>query len=210
LEDAVNWLERKIKEESLKRPEQVQRYKETLDLLQDRIKDNQGVESIPLSREDSEMLARLAKAGEVDKSTLKDLGVSTEDLITYEHIMQEAFKAGMNAATISMVLKVAPELFRAISYLISQGEIDEEQFRRIGFAAIQGGAEGFLTGTLSAAIMSACKNCVYSGGPVCPVERHVPVPQGRFPERNLMMPDGSPTGLPLAFSSVLGYDEPRS
>ncbi len=161
LTDAVNWLERKIEEESQKRPEQVQRYKETLGLLQDRLTDKEGVGSVPLSKEDSEMLARLAKSGEVDKSTLKDLRVSKEDLITFEYAMQESFKAGMNAAIISMVLRVAPEIFKVISYLLSQGEIDEGQFRKIGFAAVQGSAEGFLTGAVSAAITNACKTKVF-------------------------------------------------
>lgn len=41
--------------------------------------------------------------------------------------------------------------------MIETGELDREQFRRIGFAALSGGAEGFLRGSVSAALTIACK-----------------------------------------------------
>lgn len=157
LEEATNWLKRKIQEESSKRPEQVQRYQDTLDMLRDKIEDGKGTSSVALSKEEAEALARLAKEGLVSEDTLKDLGISTEELIHYEYILQEAFKAGTTAATISIVLKVAPEIYKAISFLIKNGEVDEHQFQKIGFAALQGGAEGFVRGSVSAAITSACK-----------------------------------------------------
>lgn len=64
----------------------------------------------------------------------------------------------MKAATISMVLKVAPEIYRSIEYLIKNGELDEKQFQKIGLAALQGGAEGFVRGSVSAAITVACRS----------------------------------------------------
>ena len=157
LEEATNWLKRKIQEESAKRPEQVQRYQETLDMLKDRIEDGNGTASVPLSKEDAEVLAGLAKEGLVSEDILKDLGISTEEIIHYKYILQEAFHAGTTAATISIVLKLAPEIYKAISYLIQNRELDEHQFQKIGFAALQGGAEGFVRGSISAAITSACK-----------------------------------------------------
>jgi hypothetical protein len=72
--------------------------------------------------------------------------------------MQQAIKAGLTAATISMVLKVAPEIFRAIDYLIKNGDIDKEQFKKIGFAALSGSAEGFVRGSVSGAITTCCKS----------------------------------------------------
>lgn len=154
LVEATEWLKRKIEKESVARPEQVERYKETLALLEDRIRDNEGTESIPLSRKDSQRLAELAKQGKVNA---KDLGLTTEELVTYEYILQQALKAGMTAATISIVLKVAPEIIKAIQYLIENGKIDAQHFRSIGFAAISGAADGFIKGFLSAAITAACK-----------------------------------------------------
>ena len=157
MEEAITWLKRKIQEESIKRPEQVRRYQETLEMLRDRIKDDNGTSSIPLSKDEAETLASLAKEGLVSEDILEDLGISTEEIIHYQYILQEAFKAGTTAATISIVLKVAPEIYKAISYLIENRELDEHQFQKIGFAALQGGAEGFVRGSISAAITSACK-----------------------------------------------------
>lgn len=157
LVEATEWLNRKIIEEGSKRPEQVERYKETLKMLRDKIEDGKGTESVALTKEQAEELARLAKEGKVTEQDLKDLGISTEDLIKYEYVLKQAFKAGVTAATISMVLKVAPEIYKAISYLIKNGELDEKQFQKIGFAALSGAAEGFIRGSISAAITTACK-----------------------------------------------------
>ena len=158
LEEATAWLKRKILEEESKRPEQAARYQETLEMLTDKIKDGKGTESIALTKEEAEQLARLAKEGRITNETLKELGISTENLIKYEYVMKQAFKAGVSAATISMVLKAAPEIYKAISYLIKNGELDEKQFQKIGFAALQGGAEGFVRGCVAAAITTACKS----------------------------------------------------
>lgn len=154
LEEATKWLSRMIQTESARRPEQVYRYQETLDLLTDRLKDNEGVESIPLSKKEAEELATLAKQGKINAD---DLGLTTEEIIKFDNIMQQAFKAGMTAATISLMLKVAPEIYKAISYLIKNGEIDGERFKKIGFAAVSGGAEGFIRGTVSSALTTCCK-----------------------------------------------------
>ena len=154
LQEATEWLERMIKTESARRPEQVERYKETLALLKDRLSNDEGVESIPLSKDEAEALAALAKEGKV---SAEELGLTTEELVKFEHVLQQAFKAGLTAATISMVLKVAPEIFKAIEHLINEGEIDVEDFKRIGFAAISGSAEGFIRGSVSAALTTSCK-----------------------------------------------------
>lgn len=154
LQDAIDWLERKIAKESTTRPEQVKRYQETLNLLRDRISDGEGTESIALSREDAQKLAELAKEGKINA---EELGLTTEELITYEYILQQAFKAGLTAATISAVLKLAPEIIKSVYYLIQHGAIDAEYFKSMGFAAVSGGAEGFIRGTVSAGLTVTCK-----------------------------------------------------
>lgn len=155
IEEAAGWLERKIAKESLTRPEQVKRYQETLDLLKDRIEDNKGVESIPLSSEEARKLAEAAKN---DGLIPEKWGLTTEQIIQYRYILKQSLKAGLSAATISMVLKAAPEVYQAIGYLIRNGQIDEELFLRAGFSALSGAAEGFLQGALSAAITSCCSS----------------------------------------------------
>ena len=63
----------------------------------------------------------------------------------------------MSAAVITMVLKQSPEILKAIHYLIENGEIDEEQFKVLGFKALTSSSEGFIRGTVSAAITGSCK-----------------------------------------------------
>ena len=155
LMEAAKWLERKISAEGSKRPEQVERYRETLELLNDKITDSKGNESIPLSKEDAGKLAQLAKEGKVDP---EEWGLTTEELIKAEYLLKQAFKAGLTAATISIVLKTAPVIINSVKYLIENGEVDEEQFKKIGFAALEGGAIGFIRGTVSAAITTACQS----------------------------------------------------
>lgn len=154
LKEATMFLERKIREEAVKRSEQGHRYEETLKLLSDKVKDNKGNESIALSEQEARELARLSKEGGVNP---EDLHLTTEELIKYTNILRHAYKAGLTAATISMVLRVAPEIWNAIAYLIKNGEIEEGQFKKIGFAAITGAGEGFVRGTVSAAITASCK-----------------------------------------------------
>lgn len=123
-------------------------------MLKDRLSDDKGAESIPLSKKEAEALATLAKQGKINAD---ELGLTTEELINYDYIIQQAFKAGLTAATISVVLKVSPEIIKAIDYLMKNGEINAEQFKKIGFAAVSGGAEGFIRGSVSAAITASCE-----------------------------------------------------
>ena len=158
LEIACEWLKRKIVTTAITRPEQVERYKETLEKLSDRLSDGQGTESIPLSEADAKALATLAKEGKVGGDDLKQLGISADEVIGFEYLAKEAFRFGMTSATISIVLNVSPEIYKAINYLIRNGELDERQFQRIGFAALKSGGESFVRGTMSAAITIACKS----------------------------------------------------
>lgn len=158
MEEAAKWLERKIATESSIRLEQMKRYQDTLALLRDRISDNEGNESIPLTRQDAEKLATLAKEGKFDA---EEFGLTAPELVNAEMILKESLKAGLSAAVISIVLKIGPEIFKTIDYLIKNGEIEEEQFKRIGFAALSGGTEGFVRGSVAAAITTCCKTGVF-------------------------------------------------
>ncbi len=107
-----------------------------------------------MSEQEARELASLSKEGGVNP---EGLNFTTEELIKFTNILRQAYKAGLTAATISMVLRVAPEVLNAIAYLIKNGEIEEGQFKKIGFAAITGAGEGFVRGTVSAAITASCK-----------------------------------------------------
>ena len=64
----------------------------------------------------------------------------------------------MDAAMLSIVLKAAPEIYKAIQYLVETGKVDGEQLKEGGLAALSGGAEGFVRGSLAAAITTACQS----------------------------------------------------
>lgn len=153
IEEATTWLKRKIAEESINRPEQVQRYQDTLDMLTSKISDGKGVESIELSKAEAQRIASIAKEGAI---TEEGLGLTTEELIKLQNILNQSIKAGMSAAIVSLVLKTAPEIIKAIEYLIRTGELDEEAFKNIGFAALKGSSEGFVRGSIAAAITTGC------------------------------------------------------
>lgn len=155
--DATNWLERMINTESARRPEQVKRYQDTLQMLRDKISDNEGNESISLSREDAEKIAMLSKAGKFDAS---EYGITAPEVLNFELLVKELMKAGISAAVISLVLKVGPEIYKAIDYLIKNGELEEDRFKKIGFAAVTGSSEGFIRGSVAAAITACCKSGV--------------------------------------------------
>lgn len=156
LKDAQVWLKQQIAVESHRgRAEQVKRYQEALDMLTDRIKSGGGTESVPLTEAESRELARLAKEGGFDP---KKWGLSTAELIELEDIMRQAFHAGLSAALISVALKVGPEICGIIVKLIDSGEVTKDDFMRLGFNALQGGSEGFVRGTVAAAVTISCKS----------------------------------------------------
>lgn len=157
LQLAQQWLKRKIAKVSVTSPEQVNRYKETLELLDTKVSDNKGVMSIELTSEEAKRLAELSKKGCVSLEELEKLGVSVNDLIQYEHILKEAFKGGLTAAVVSSVLNVAPEIIKAFIYLIKTGQLEENLLKKFGGAAIKGSVEGFINGTISAALTAVCK-----------------------------------------------------
>lgn len=97
LEEAASWLERMINTEAARRPEQVKRYQDTLQLLRDKIFDNQGNESIPLSKADAEKLAGIAKEGKFDSF---EYGIAAPEVLNFELLMKESMKAGVSTAVI--------------------------------------------------------------------------------------------------------------
>ena len=157
LEEIKALLRQKVATEKAIRPEQVQRYEDTIRMIDDHINDGNGVESIPLDTEKAKELARLAKESGVSEDKLFEMSLSTEELIEFSDVMSEAFRAGLTAATISMVLKIAPEIYKALAILIQSGELDVVQFKKVGFAALSGASECFVRGTVSAALTTACK-----------------------------------------------------
>lgn len=147
--DAKTALEQKIaKLTALGRTEQADSLKETLSRLSDRVSAGE-VESIPLTEVEARELATALKNEGFDPA---DFGLTFDNLLSAQDILKQAFKAGLTAALISTVLKVAPKICGIITRLIKEGKVDSKQFKELGFAAVTGPAEGFVSGTVASAI----------------------------------------------------------
>lgn len=154
LEDAVKYLKKKIAKESVTRPAEVERLKDTLALMRDKLEDSKGNESIPLSEAEAEKIAKAAAKGKFDP---KDFGISTEELMRWDHVARESIKAGLAAAAITAAIKTAPELLKIIRHLDETGELDVEQLKKTGHIALSSGGTGLVRGALSAAVTTVCK-----------------------------------------------------
>jgi len=73
-------------------------------------------------------------------------------------MVKESLYAGMSAAVLSMVLKLAPEFYKAIDYLLKNGEINKEQLKESGLSVIGIGGESFIKGFFTSIITFACKS----------------------------------------------------
>lgn len=158
LEKAKDLLSRRIARETANgKTELVNQYKEVLNTLDDVISDGKGNSSLALTREQSQKLAVSAKNGNIEKELLEECGLDVNKLVTPADIMNEAFSAGLTAAMISMIITVAPTVINGISMLISNGEIDLELFKEFGVKSLTGFAKGFVNGSITAAVVAACK-----------------------------------------------------
>lgn len=165
LEEARAWLRRKVLEETARGDGFERKYQDALDLLADvdghSIIDNgHGVQSRPLTKEQATELAQLAKENNIDPA---EWGLTADSFISLEDILRGSFDAGMTAALVDMVLKIVPEIYKAIEYLITTGQIDAESIKKIGVAAISGAAQGFLIGSITYAVTAACQAGMVKG-----------------------------------------------
>lgn len=148
-EDALKYLAKKVADEGMRRPDQVHRYKDTMEQLVTRVDDGEGVKSWALSKEGSRGLARDSKSGEIDA---EKLGLSKKQVVSSEHIAQNAFDAGAKAAAIAAAIALAPVVLETISRSVESRELDLSAFSERGSAIVESGLRAFLTGSLSAGV----------------------------------------------------------
>lgn len=79
-------------------------------------------------------------------------GLITENFIKIDYVLHQSLKAGVTAATITSLLKIAPEIYKVIMDLIEKSHIDKDQLKKVGFVSLTAPVEGFLRGSISAAI----------------------------------------------------------
>lgn len=163
LEGAKTLLHKKIlslESDSSPTPEtklQLKRYNEVYKTLTDVVSDGRGNESIQLSHSDAIKLAKAAKAGNIDKELLAECGLDINKLVTAKDIACESLKAGLSAATFSLILSITPTIVNGISMLISSGELDIECLKEGGASALPTSALSFLSGSITAALNTSCQ-----------------------------------------------------
>ncbi len=160
LEDAKAYAVKRIaRAEARGLDKEVERWGKVRDNLTDRIEADNGVKGRAATN--AEMREKAVKVSNGEKLDPSDDGLTSQQLIENAAILKSALKAGASAAAISAALKVAPEVYRAIDYLIETGELDDEHLRTIGAAACDGAATGFVTGSATAAITAAAGKGVF-------------------------------------------------
>lgn len=133
------------------------RYKEVLDTLTDVISDGKGEQSIPLSHDDAVKLAEAAKKGDIDKELLEEVGLDVNKLVTAKDIGIEAFKAGMSAMTISLVISLVPVLIEVLGKVMREEDVSPEDLKRYGLRVLSDSGRGLVVGSLTGAIYACCK-----------------------------------------------------
>lgn len=135
---------------------EVARWQKVSDALTDRVSDERGVESRPITVAEARQKAIDVSSGKALDPA--DDHMTVADVIQLQDVLKQSLKAGATAAAFSAALKVAPEIYRAIDALIREGELDEGSIQALGAATLDGGATGFVSGTATAAITAmACK-----------------------------------------------------
>lgn len=132
-------------------------YAETESQLDDVVKNEEGVSSKSAPRKELEKIAKESKNKEFKAA---EHGVTAASAIKIEYLLKQALKAGYTTAAITVAMQLTPEIFKAIDYLIKNGEIDISQIKNMGAKGISAGAEGFLRGSISAFLQIMCDSGV--------------------------------------------------
>ena len=127
-------------------------YQEVADNTVDTVSDG-DIESRELTKADAEKIAREVKNDEFDPD---EYDLNAKEEIKADFIFKNAVQAGLSAAAISAIMKAAPEIYKAIDYLIKNHAIDYQALKKIGGDAIKGSGEGFLRGFLACTIQILC------------------------------------------------------
>ena len=136
------------------RPEVSDAFTETEMKLTDSVRNQERVSSKGITRKELENIAYESKE---QRFQAREHGVTSDSAIRTEYLIKQALKAGYTTAAITVAVQLAPEIYKAIDFLIKRGEIDIRYIQRIGVKGISVGAEGFLRGSVSSALFIMCE-----------------------------------------------------
>ncbi|TMU82180.1 hypothetical protein FGG79_21065 [Bacillus sp. BHET2] len=136
------------------RPEAAEAYQHTANYARSVIEEN-GYSSQGLSDGEALKIVEEIKNGTFNP---KRYGLTTEDFVKVEYVIQQALKAGVTAAALTAIIKVTPEIYRIIMNMIEQGYIEKDQLIQAGFITLDSSVEGFIRGSVAAAITATLKS----------------------------------------------------
>ena len=132
--------------DKVNRPDVSDAHMDTKEHLVGKVTDVEGVESKELSIKEAKDIAKEAK-----KEGFKPEKHGFEKETAVENVkidyINQAFKAGLKVASITAIIQIVPELYKAIDYLIKNGEIDVDEAKKSGKGVITSSGEAFLRGS---------------------------------------------------------------
>ena len=143
LKGAIEEANRQAGRNILTRPEISESNEETAAHLTDSVADSEGVASKELTTKEARQIAKEVKKDGFDP---EKHGYAKQDEFEFDYI-QSGLKAGLTAATITAIMQLVPEMYKAVDYLIKHGEIDLNQLKQSGKKVISASGESFLRGT---------------------------------------------------------------
>ena len=154
IKDAIVALDKQISKElnNLNNPDREQIAKILQDVrskLTDHLSSPAGDQSMPLTEDMAKELAKLGKEGKFDPRRY-DITIAKQADI--RHICTNIFNAGLNAAWVSALIKILPNIYKLIINMINDEKLREEDLLNIGKSGLLGGAQGFVLGTITASI----------------------------------------------------------
>lgn len=162
LEEAKNYLQGRINKLSKIEGEvasgRKQAYQETLDNLKDRLEAPDGTESKPLSRDEAQAIAELAKDGEFKPEKFK---VTLSSVISPKYVVKQAMGTGIETAAISTVFTVGPDIYSILKEASKTGDLDEDKLKETGVEGAVAASGGFVEGSVSRVVTTLCKSGVW-------------------------------------------------
>lgn len=156
LEDIRDWLEKKIAKETVNRPEQVERYKETLQKLDDRLRDGK-INSIPLSKDQAEELAEIAKEGGINAEILE---LTDAQIIRLQYVVANAAKVGLSAAVVSGAISFGLSIYKKYKDGKKISQFEAEDWKNVFGETFSSFAKAGVSATILSIVGSYCEAAV--------------------------------------------------
>ncbi len=157
VDEAKVWAHKRYLKDLAGKPNLSEAHAYAEEHLTGKITDGEGIESNDLSIKEAKKIAKEAQKGRFDPERH---GINKEVMLDEVRInyMNQALKAGLTAASITAITQIVPELYKAIDYLIKNGEIDLNVLAKSGEKVVSASAEAFLQGAIAYGVEMAIQN----------------------------------------------------